>query len=268
MDNDVNPRTMARNFAKRGFKNTSDWIIFSLENKTSPFKDDIQYIITSFKTEFRSWRHEFYDDPKFNDECLEKIFTIYLGGMSQGTREFNALSTKLTPLVSKVLDSSEGMNSLINDVKKLDLSEKFERYCHYYQMLWESDYKLFRRNLLAMKRLREGRKVGVTETFAITRGENEIESTTSLEEVIPERLKSVDYWHIRNAIAHSNCKFIKEEGKMKFWDVNPKTQKYSWGPKKYSFEEFSKCLIEINLFCETFVLVTFLLMTLDALKKP
>jgi hypothetical protein len=239
-----------------------------LENKISPFKDDIQDIINSFRIEFRSWRQEFYDDPEFNDECLEKIFSIYLGGMSLGTKEFNALSIKLTPLVSKVLDSNEGMNSLINEAKKLELSEKFQRYCHYYQMLWESDYKLFRRNLLAMKRLREGRKIGITETFAITIDESEIESPSSLEEVIPARLKKGDYVHLRNSIAHANYKFIKKEGKMEFWDVNQKTQKYSWGPKKYSFEEFSKSLIEINLFCEAFILVSLLLMTLQALKKP
>jgi hypothetical protein len=259
---------MALNFAERGFKNTSKWITFSLEKKMSPFLDDIQDIVNSIRIEFRSYRQEFYNDPQFNDDCFETIFSIIVGGMSVGREEFQGLTFRLAPLIDRIFETSKGMNILLKDAKNLELNEKFQRYCHYYQMMWESDYKFFRRNLLAMKRLRAGKKIAITETLAIASDEKAIESDASLEEVIPKRLKTGDHTHLRNSIAHCNFKFIKQDEKMEFWDINPKTQKYSWEPKKYSLEEFSMRLIEIDLFCEAFVFSVLLLMALSDLNKP
>ena len=159
------------------------------------------------------------------------------------------------------------MDNLLKDVKNLELNETFHRYCHYYQMLWEGDYKFVKKNLLAMKSLREGENIAITETLAVTVDNKKVESTTSLEEVIPTRLKTGEHLHLRNSIAHYNFKFISAEEKMEFWDLDPRTQKYSWELKKYTLEEFSKPLIEINLFCEAFGLIVLLLMALSDLSK-
>jgi hypothetical protein len=266
MDNSVNARTIAKNFAEKGFKITSKWITFSLDNKDSPFIKDLQDIVNSFKIEFKFYRQEHYNDPKFNNGCFETIFHTMVGGMSTGPEKFRELTTKLVPVMRRIIENNRGMDTLLIDTQNLKPNEEFHRYCHYYQMLWEGDYKLVRKNLLAMKRLREGKNIAITETLALAIGKK-IESTTSLAEVTPERLKTGDHVHLRNAIAHFHFRFIGEEGKMEFWDIDPRTQKYSWGPKKYTLEEFSKPLLEINLFCEAFGLLVLLLMALTDLSN-
>ena len=90
-------------------------------------------------------------------------------------------------------------------------------------MLWEGDYTLVKQNLLAMKRLREGKNVEITPTLGLSI-DKKIESKASLSEVIPERLKKSSYRHLRNAIAHAHSRFLEKEEKMEFWDIDQRTQ--------------------------------------------
>jgi hypothetical protein len=268
MVNSANARSMAENFSKNGFKNTAKWITFSMENKDSPFLQDMTDIVNAFKIEFRFHRREFFDDPEFKSDCFEIIFGIIVSGMSTGHQKFRELTTKLVPLTKRLLENKKGTDSLVTDTQNLELTEAFHRFCNYYQMLWEGDYKLVRKNLLAMKRLREGKNVEITETLSIATDENTVETANALKEVTPERLKNEEYEHIRNAIAHYNFNFKTEEGKMEFWDINPRTQQYSWKPKKYNIEEFSRFIMEITLYCEAFSFAVLLIMVLTDLNKP
>lgn len=267
MTYDINAQTIAKLFAEKGFKYTAKWIIFSFDEKFSPFLMDIDDILKSFRIEFRSYRREYYNNPEFNADCFETVFKNIISGMSSGQKSFQDLTTKLIPLMSQIIENNRAMDNLMTDAASLDLDKKFYRCCHYYQNLWEGDYKFVRRNLLAMKRLKEGKAITITETLALLIDGTKIEPKASLEEVTPESLSIGDHEHLRNAVAHSNYKFIQEEGKMQFWDIEPRTQHYSWGPKKYTFEEFTKSLIEVNLFCEAFGLQIILLMAFEDIAK-
>jgi hypothetical protein len=261
-------RIMAKEFAGIGFTLTSKWILFSLENRQSPFLADIQDIINAFRAEYRLYKADFFDDPEYNDECTKIVFDIVVKGMKNGHKEFRELTTKLVPLDERVIENSNSIDYLFDNIQKLGSEEKFRRYCQYYQMQWEGDYKYVKKSLLAMNSLNFNQKVEITKTLAITINNKKIESTITFDQVIPSRLQSSEHVHLRNSIAHYNTKFLKKEYKMEFWDIDTRTQNYSWGPKKYSLEEFSKPLIEIYLFCQAFSLSVMLLMALSDLNKP
>lgn len=267
MSYSINAQTIANIYAEKGFKNTSKWLIFSLKNRDSPFNQDLQDIIRSFRTEFRLYQREIYNNPEFNADCFETIFRTIIAGMSSGQAKFYNLTTKLIPLIGRIIENNKRMNDLMTDVVTLSYEAKYNRFCHYYQNLWEGDYKYVRRTLLAMKRLKEGKSITITETLALLSDETNIEPKASLQEVTPERLRIGEHEHLRHAIAHSNYKFIKEEEKMEFWDVNTRTQKYSWGPKKFTLRDFSVPLIEVDLFCEVYGLHVLLLLALEHISE-
>ena len=54
---------------------------------------------------------------------------------------------------------------------------------------------------------------------------------------------------------------------MQFWDINPQTKVYSLRPQKYTFIEFQKPLIEVNLFCEIFGFIILTLVAVEDLSK-
>ena len=92
--------------------------------------------------------------------------------------------------------------------------------------------------------------------------EEEIETEKNLKEILPERLKRSNHRNLRNSIAHTNFLYVDNE-KMEFWDIYPKTQKYSLEPTKLTCVEFSKSLVEVNFFCEIFGFIIFVLIALE-----
>jgi hypothetical protein len=261
-------RMMAKGFADIGFMFTSKWIIFSLENPESSFAIDIQDIINAFRSEFRLYKGDFFDDPQYNDECTEKVLNIVVKAMNVDRKQFRELTTKLKSLNERVTENGKSIDYLTANIQNLGLEEKFRRYCQFYQLQWEGDYKFIKKSLLAMNSLDINQKIEVTKTLAITMSNKNIESTVAFDKVLPLRLQASEHVHLRNSIAHYNNRFLKEEEKMEFWDIETRSQNYSWGPKKYSFEEFLKPLFEVYLFCQAFSLTVMLLMALSDLNKP
>ena len=117
-----------------------------------------------------------------------------------------------------------------------------------------------------MKLLKQGKDVTVTETLGLLTDE-EIEKERNFREILPEGLKSGNHRNLRNAIAHTNFRYIDNEQKVEFWDINPNTQMYSLNPMKLTYAEFSKSLVEVNLFCEIFGLVSLVLIALEDVVK-
>jgi len=112
-------------------------------------------------------------------------------------------------------------------------------------------FKNVKKNLLAMKRLNEGKDVDVTETLGLLTDED-IEKENNLKEILPEKLKIGNHSNLRNSIAHANFRYINDENKMEFWDVYPFSQKYSMEPIRLTFKEFTNSLLEVKFFCDIF----------------
>lgn len=259
-------RLIAEEFEYHGFKQTAKWIIFSLENPDSPLLDDFKDIINTFRSEFGQYSVGPIDDPKYNRECFDICMKTIFKGVKNGNEKLKNLITKLGPLFERIIENNESMDSMIDGIKELELYERFHRHCRFYQMLWEGDYRFVRKTLLAIDRLNNNQELEISETLTIMAQGVKIESASAFDEVIPERLKGREHRHLRNAIAHYSLRFLKEEGKMEFWDIEPNTQRYSWGPKKYSLKEFQNYLAEVDIFWEASGFALMLLMVTSDLR--
>jgi hypothetical protein len=248
-------------FMQNELVNTSKWITFALKTEL-PSTQDFEDILDSLKVEIRSYRQEFYEDSSFKASCFDTILRIFLAGMIIGSEQFRELTRKLAPLVQKITQTGKVVEDIVNVAKKLEQKPKFYMICFYYLMLWEGNFKSALKHLLAIKRLIQGKKVTVTETLGL-RTEGKVENAKNLEEVLSERLRNGVHRKLRNSIAHCNFRYLDEENKMEFWDIDPNTLKYSLEPKSMTYEEFSKPLLEINFFCEIFGCVVLVLIALN-----
>jgi len=264
--NAVTPEEVAQLFKNKGLVNTGDWITFAVTTKLPNTKKDFEDIINALKNEIGRYRQEYYEDSKFKKDCFETVWRIVLTGMSTGSEQFNKLTGKLIPLIGRIIQTNKTLEDIVNVAEKLKQKPKFYMICFYYLILMEGTFKNVLKNLIAMKRLSEGKNVKVTETLGL-RIEEEIEKESNLKEILPERLKKGNHRNLRNSIAHGNFRYLDEENKMEFWDINPFTQEYSLAPIKLTYGEFSKPLVEVNFFCEIFGYIILVLIALEGIAK-
>ena len=266
MMNTITAEDVAKLFKQKGFANTSKWITFALKTRLPNTKKDLVEVVNSLKNEIRGYRQEYYKDPSFRESCYETIWKNVLRGMSAGQAPFRELTKELVPLIEKILQNNKLLEDIVKVAERLDQKPKFYMICFYYLILMEGSFKNVMKNLLAMKRLKEGKGVTVTETLGLIT-EEEIEKERNLKEILPERLKSGNHRNLRNSIAHANFRYVDEENKMEFWDIYPETQKYSLIPRKLTYKEFSKPPLEVNFFCEIFGFVILVLIALEDIAK-
>lgn len=257
---------IAKLFNEKGLTNTSKWITFAIKTKLPDPKKDLEDIVNSLKNEIRGYRQEYYKDSSFRESCFDTIWKNVLLGMSAGQARFRELTRKLIPLMNKIIQTNKLLEDVVIVAEKLDQKPKFYMICFYYLILMEGSFKNVMKNLLAMKRLIGGKNVTVTETLGLIT-EEEIEKEWNLKEILPERLKNSNHRNLRNSIAHANFRYVDNENKMKFWDINPKTQKYSLTPIKLTYNEFSKPLLEVNFFCVIFGFIILVLIALEDIAK-
>ncbi len=251
---------------KKGLTNTSEWITFSINTKLPDPKKDLEDIVNSLRNEIRGYKQEYYNDSRFKESCFDIIWKTVRLGIASGEERFERLTKDLVPLTSKIIQTNKLLEDIVNVTENLNQEAKFYMICFYYLMLMEGNFKSVMKNLLAMKRLNEGKNVTVTETLGLVT-EEEIEKENNLKEILPERLKIRNYRNLRNSIAHANFRYITNENKMEFWDIYPKTQKYSLEPIKLTYEQFSKSILEVNLFCEIFMFINLVFMALEDVTK-
>lgn len=257
---------IAELFDRKGLTNTSKWIIFSINTKLPDPKKDLDDIVNSLRNEIRGYRREYYHDSRFRKSCFDIIWKTVLLGIATSEERFEGLTKELVPLMSKIIQTNKLLEDIVKATQNLDQEAKFYMICFYYLMLMEGSFKNVMKNLLAMKRLTEGKNVTVTETLGLVT-EEEIEKEQNLKEILPERLKRGNHRNLRNSIAHANFRYNNNENKMEFWDIYPKTQQYSLEPIKLTYEEFSKSLVEVNLFCEIFGFINLVFMALEDVTK-
>jgi hypothetical protein len=248
---EVTGEEVAELFMRKGLINTSKWITYALKTKLPDTEKDLDDVINSLKMEVRGYKKEYYKDSTFRESCFVSIWNTVLSGMSAGKMKFRKQTKELIPLMEKIIQTNLILEDIVNVAEKLEQKPKFYMVCFYYLILMESNYKNVKRNLYAMKQLKAGKIVTVTETLGL-KTDKEIENEKSLKSILPDHLNRDIYKNLRNAIAHVNFQYDDEENKMEFWDINPRTQKYSLKPRKLTFNEFSKLLLEVNFFCEIF----------------
>jgi hypothetical protein len=186
--------------------------------------------------------------------------------MSSGQEKFYPLVTELIPLMDKIIQTNRLLEDIIISAENLDYKPKFYLICFYYLMLMEGSYKNVMKNLLAMKRTKEGKDVRITETLGLI-SDKELENDTNLKEILPEKLKDSIYRNLRNSIAHANFQYVIGEKQIRFWDINPRTQRFSLKPIKLTYHEFTKLLVELNLFCEIFGFIMLTLLAIEDIFK-
>ncbi|WGM90177.1 MAG: hypothetical protein NUK63_03415 [Candidatus Bathyarchaeum tardum] len=257
-----NAEDIGKFFQEKGLKNTSEWIFYIIKNKLPDPTKDLDDIMTSLRNDIRVYMQEYFNDSNFKEDCFNVIWNFIRLGLSTGRTRFRNLTGELIPLVSKTIQTDKLLEDITKVAQKLDQKPKFYLICFYYLMLMEGNFKNVTKNLLAMKRLREGKDVSVTETLGLVTSEK-IEEDKNLKEILPERLKNGKHQNLRNSIAHANFRYIDTENKMEFWDVYPRDQKFSMNPTKLTLAEFSKSLMEVYIFCEVF---GFIMLTILAIN--
>lgn len=252
---------VAELFMRRGLRITSKWIVFSIENKL-PSAQDLSDIINTMRTEIRVYRKEHYEDSEFKENCFQVIWGIVTKSMISDIAKFNILTGELIPVIERIIQTNQVLEDIVKVAEKLEKKPKFFMICFYFLILMEGSFKNVLKNLLAMYGVTERRDVSVTETLEIVvEGKNE--KKRALQNILPYIIRQGIHSNLRNSIAHGNFRYYDKEDKIEFWDILPQTHKYTLKPIKLTYEEFSKFLIEVNLFCEIFGLIIMALIAVD-----
>jgi len=262
---EINSEWVSNFLKEKGFKNTSRWIVFALKTRMPDIQKDFNDVIFSMQMEVRDYRRGAYNYPNAKEACFNSILNLIIGGMTVGSSKFNILTKALAPIAQGSVETIRILNDIVGVAEKLEDKPKFLMICFYYLLLWEGSYKNICKQLLAMKRLKEGKNVRITETRKVL-SEEKTEEKKNLESVLPNHLKNGHHRNLRNAIAHAHFRYLPEKNEMLFWDVRPNGQ-YSFRPKSFSYQEFSKYLLDVNVFCEVFAFVVLLLVAIQDIAK-
>lgn len=247
-------------FRQKGLINTSKWIDFAKNNRIEDFAIDKWEIIQSLRGEIRNYHIEHYNDSDFKETCFNAVFGNILFSMQSGIVAFNKLTLQLAPLMEEIIESGKTLEEISNVAKGLNPKAEYYMMCFYYLILWEGTFKNVRKNLFAMNLLGQGKSVEINDTLDVLFDKANHDDN---KQILPEFFQKSIHDNYRNAIAHAHFRYIDKENRMKFWDINQKTHKFSLLPRKLTFEEFTKALLEVNIFCEVFGLVILALIALD-----
>lgn len=240
---------------------TSEWITFSIKNSLSTTQD-LSDIIDTMRTEIRVYRKEHYEDSEFKENCFQVIWGIVTKAMIADIVKFNALTGELIPVIARIIQTNQVLEDIVKVAEKLEKKPKFFMICFYFLILMEGSFKNVLKNLIAMYGVTKKKDVSVTDTLEIViEGKNEKER--ALQNILPYIIRQGIHSNLRNSIAHGNFRYYDREDKIEFWDILPKTDRYTLKPIKLTYDEFSKFLIEINLFCEIFGLIILALIAVD-----
>lgn len=263
---EVTGEEVAKLFMQNGLTNTSRWITYALKTKLPDFEKDQKDVFESLKIEIRGYKNEYHKDSTFKESCFDTISTIVSSGISAGLKQFMKQIDELIPSVVRIVETNEILDDIVEVADKLEQKPKFYMVCFYYLILMESNYRNIQRNLYAMKQLKDGKSVVVTETLGL-KTDKGIVNEKYFKSILPDQLNQEIYVHLRNAIAHVHFRYDNEENKMEFWDINPKTQKYTLHSKKFTFNEFSKLRLDVYLFCEIFYFIILVLVALADIAR-
>lgn len=258
---EVNAEWVTNYLGEKGFENTPKWIMFALKSKVPNFPRDFDRIMDSMRAEIRNYKREYYDYPKLKETCFDSILGLITGAMSVGTSEFNRITAELIPTVQEMIETNKILGDIAGIAGSLEDKPRFYMLCFYYLILWEGSTKNVCRQLLAMKRLKEGKNVRIAETLAVM-SEDRTEIDKNLEDVLPDYVRKGIHKNLRNAIAHTHFRYLQEKKEMEFWDVCQKGV-YSLKPARLSYQKFSKYLLDVNMFCEIFGFLLLLLIALS-----
>ena len=224
------------------------------------FTRDSWDIIESLRIEIRSYHQEHYADSAFKEACFNAVWGNILFGMQCGMAAFNKMTLQLAPTIEEIIESDKALEEIANVAKGLNPKARYYMICFYYLILWEGTFKNVRKNLFAMNLIGQGKSVEINDTLELLFDKANHET---LKQVLPECFQKGNHYNYRNAIAHAHFRYIEKENKMEFWDIDQRTHKFSLLPRKATLEEFSKVLLEINIFCEVFGLVILALIAID-----
>lgn len=256
----ITAEQVATLFRQKGLINTSKWIDFAKKNRMQDFTRDSRDIIDSLREEVRNYHQEHFPNSAFKEACFNAVWGNTLFGMQNGMTAFNKLTLQLAPTIKEIIESDKALEEIANVAKGLEPKARYYMICFYYLILWEGTFKNVRKNLFAMNLIGQGKSVEIDDTLDLLFDKTNRES---LKGVLPECLQNGNHDNYRNAIAHAHFRYIDKENKMEFWDIDQRAHEFSLLPKKVTFEEFSNVLLEINIFCEVFGLVTLALVALD-----
>jgi chaperonin cofactor prefoldin len=232
---------------------TSQWIVFSLKNKLAT-DQDLSDIIDTMRNEIHVYRKEHYEDSKFKENCFQAVWEIITKAMIADIAKFNMLKDELVPVIARIIQTNQVLEDIVNVAEKLEKKPKFFIICFYFLIFMEGSFKNVVKNLQAMNEITEKKNVSITKTLEVTiEWRNEKEKI--LQKILPDSLRQGIHKNLRNSIAHGNFRYYDKEDKIEFWDISPRTQKYTLKPIKLTYREFSKFLIEVELFCQIFGLI-------------
>jgi hypothetical protein len=258
---------IAKIFSDKGLTNTSKWITHAIETKLPDPQKDRDDILNSLKNEIRTYRNIFYKDSSFRENCFKNILSTILRAIIIDPIKFTRITKKLHPLIGTIVQTNIVLGEIVKIANELEQKPRFFMICFYYLILLEGSFKNVKLNLSAMERLtKEGKEIEVTETGGVRFGEK-IEDRKNVKYVLPECLEKGIHSHLRNAIAHARFRYIDKENKMKFWDVHPQNHIFTMDPIKLNYKEFSKYLLQVNLFCEIFGFINLTLIALEDISK-
>jgi hypothetical protein len=180
-------------------------------------------------------------------------------------KKFNKLTGELIPVIGRIIQTNMVLEDIVKVAEKLEKKPKYYMICFYFLILMEGSFKNVLKNLIAMKGISSGKAVSITETLGVQLEET-IERENDFKNTLPNRLKNGIHSNLRNSIAYGNFQYHDEEDKIEFLDLFPKTQQYTLKPTKLTFEEFSRYLVEINLFCEIFGFIILALIAVDDIR--
>jgi hypothetical protein len=235
---------------ENGLPNTAKWIKYAFRNRSSKeTKLDVYDVINCLETEIGMYRRDEYPYLSFQKECYKLIFDNFINGMKIGTNDFLLLIKGLTPILYQIAETNGLLKELVDMAKNLEGKPKFYQFCFVYLILCEGPYKSVETALVALKQLSNGKNI------------LEIDNNKQLEyadkrKILPLCLKDGNHDNIRNAIAHCHFRYLSERDQMEFWDIR-KDGTYSLRPLRLDFDDFSKKLLEVNIFCGVFA-ITFL----------
>ena len=268
MINNVKPVSaieVAELFKRKGLIKTSEWITFSLGSRL-PVKQDISDIVNTLKTEIRLYKKEYYGDSEFKETCFYFIWEMITKAIRSDSEKLYKLTGELIPVMDRIIQTNQVLEDIVKVAEKLDQKPKFYMICFYFLILMEGSFKNVLRNLLAMKGIIEGKDVSVTETLGL-RFDETIEKEREFQNTLPDKFRQGVHNNLRNSIAHGNFRYYDKEDTIEFWDIWPNTREYSLKPTKLRYDEFSKSLLEVNLFCEIFGFVNLALLAIHDINK-
>ncbi len=260
----VSAEEVADLFKRKQMVTTSRWITFSLEN-TLPTEQDLFDLLDTLKIEVRTYRQEYCQDSDFKESCYQFIWETIIGALTSDVKKFNKLTGELIPIISRIIQTNMVLEDIVKVAEKLEMKPKYYMICFYFLILMEGSFKNVLKNLRAMKGISSGKDVSITETLGV-QFEKTIEGENDFKNALPNRLKNGIHNNLRNSIAHGNFQYSDEENKIEFWDLLPRTHQYTLKPTKLTFEEFSRYIVEINLFCEIFGFIILSLLAVEDIR--